>query len=100
LERPAEFHKHLHRRRRCRKRRLPSGQALVKPGPLGEFQPITARPSTAEGRAEVGHLEGDLIVGAFNRSAIVTVFDRASRYLSCGSRTCLKGTAPTPPWPP
>ena len=32
-------------------------------------------------RTEVGHLEGDLIVGAFNRSAIVTVFDRASRQL-------------------
>ena len=35
----------------------------------------------AEARTEVGHLEGDLILGSFNRSAIVTVFDRASRYL-------------------
>ena len=32
-------------------------------------------------RGEVGHLEGDLIVGSFNRSAIATVFDRASRHL-------------------
>jgi len=30
---------------------------------------------------EVGHLEGDLITGAYNRSAIATVFDRASRHL-------------------
>jgi IS30 family transposase len=29
----------------------------------------------------VGRFEGDLILGSFNRSAIVTVFDRASRYL-------------------
>jgi len=32
-------------------------------------------------RTEVGHLEGDLITGAYNRSAIVTVFDRTSRHL-------------------
>jgi IS30 family transposase len=32
-------------------------------------------------RGEVGHLEGDLIVGAYNRTALATVFDRASRYL-------------------
>ncbi|MDA8358786.1 MAG: hypothetical protein M0Z95_21390 [Actinomycetota bacterium] len=29
----------------------------------------------------MGHFEGDLITGAYNRSAIVTVFDRTSRYL-------------------
>ena len=29
----------------------------------------------------VGHLEGDLIIGAANASALVTLFDRASRYL-------------------
>lgn len=45
------------------------------------FQPIGARPEIALARTEVGHLEGDLIVGSFNRSAIVTVFDRASRRL-------------------
>lgn len=75
------LHKHLHRQRRCRKRRLPSGETPARPGPLGAFQPITARPEAAEGRGEVGHLEGDLILGSFNRSALVTVFDRASRYL-------------------
>ena len=32
-------------------------------------------------RGEVGHLEGDLIIGAANASALVTLFDRASRYL-------------------
>ena len=50
-------------------------------GPLGTFRPIAARPPAAVGRGEVGHLEGDLIIGARGASAIITVFDRASRYL-------------------
>jgi len=79
---PRGLHKHLHRRRRSRKHRRPAGETPApKTGPLGEFNPITVRPPTASGRDEVGHLEGDLILGSYNRSAIVTVFDRASRYL-------------------
>jgi IS30 family transposase len=74
------LHKGLHRRRRCRKRRLPAGETPSKTSPLGVFKPIAERPAEADGRAVVGHLEGDLILGSFNRSAIVTVFDRASRY--------------------
>ena len=74
------LHRYLHRRRRCRKRRLPAGETPAKTSPLGAFTPITERPEAAETRSEVGHLEGDLILGSFNRSAIVTVFDRASRY--------------------
>jgi hypothetical protein len=50
----------------------------AKASPLGEFNLIHARPAT---RSEVGHLEGDLIIGSFNRFAIATVFDRASRHL-------------------
>lgn len=38
-----------------------------------------ATPAVAAERSEVGHLEGDRICGSFNRSAIVTLFDRASR---------------------
>lgn len=37
-----------------------------------------------ETRTEVGHLEGDLIIGKGNRSAIITVFDRLSRKLWLG----------------
>ena len=47
--------------------------------PLGLFNPIGARPPQAAERSEPGHFEGDLILGSFNRSAIVTLFDRASR---------------------
>jgi transposase, IS30 family len=79
---PAGLHKGLHRKRRCRKHRLPPGQTPTPPpGPLGTFTPISARPKIAADRVEVGHLEGDLIIGARNASALVTVFDRASRNL-------------------
>jgi transposase, IS30 family len=75
------LHAGLHRHRRCRKHRNPKGYVPVKTGPLGTFNLITVRPAIASTRDEVGHLEGDLIVGAFNRSAIATVFDRASRHV-------------------
>lgn len=76
---PAGLHRHLHRRHRRRKHRRNGDETVVKPGPLGVFQPITARPPEAAGREVVGHLEGDLIIGAKGRSALITVFDRASR---------------------
>lgn len=75
------LHTGLHRRRRCRKRRLPPGAEPAKTSPLGVFNLISARPPIAAERRQVGHLEGDLICGAYNRSAIATVFDRASRHL-------------------
>ncbi len=74
------LHGHLHRRHRCRQHRRPE-DTPAKPGPLGLFNLISLRPPVAAARTEIGHVEGDLIVGSFNRSAIVTVFDRASRYL-------------------
>lgn len=77
---PKGLHVHLHRQRRCRKHRRLPGVEPATTGPLGLFTLIVDRPAIAELRTEVGHLEGDLIVGAFNRSAIVTLFDRASRY--------------------
>lgn len=49
--------------------------------PLGEFRSITQRPSI-EGP---GHWEGDLIVGAGNRSAAVVLTERHSRYTMIGA---------------
>ena len=75
---PAGLHVGLHRRRRCRKHRVFGPKAPAK-SPLGLFNPIGLRPPQAAQRSEPGHFEGDLILGSFNRSAIVTLFDRASR---------------------
>lgn len=68
---------HLRRRRRKPRRAAPPTDTHS----LGVFNPISARPAAAADRSEIGHLEGDLIVGAYNRSALITVFDRHSRYL-------------------
>lgn len=54
---------------------------MVSSHSLGSFNLIGLRPEIATQRVEVGHLEGDLIVGAYNRSAIATMFDRTSRYV-------------------
>ena len=68
---------HLKRRRRKHRGRSP----VVATHSLGSFNLIGLRPEIAAQRIEVGHLEGDLIVGAYNGSAIATLFDRASRYV-------------------
>jgi IS30 family transposase len=79
---PRGLHVCLHRGRRCRKHRKTAGEAAsAGRSPLGEFRPIATRPAIAAQRSEIGHLEGDLILGAANRSAIVTVFDRTSRHM-------------------
>lgn len=69
----------LRLKRRRRKHR--STRPATDTNSLGKFKPISQRPQIAWARTEIGHLEGDLIVGAMNRSAIVTVFDRKSRHL-------------------
>lgn len=67
---------HLKRRRRKnRNTKRPNNSAL------GIICSIHDRPEAALARKEVGHLEGDLIVGANNQSAIITLFDRMTRFL-------------------
>ena len=64
-----------------RKRRKHRGRRSPGSSSLGFYCSIHDRPTRAWDRSEPGHLEGDLIVGAYNRSALITLFERTSRHL-------------------
>jgi IS30 family transposase len=72
--------RHLHRKRSRRKPRCRAKEVPKKLGALGVFNLIGLRPAIAETRVEVGHFEGDLIIGARGRSGVVTLIDRSSRF--------------------
>jgi IS30 family transposase len=78
---PRDLFRCLHRRRRIRVRH---GFRRPQQHWRATQRSISERPQAAQDRAEVGHLEGDLIVGKGQGSALITVFDRHSRHLWLG----------------
>lgn len=51
---------------------------------LGPIAGLALRPAGASGREEPGHWEGDQVKGAFNRSGVVTLVERVTRYTLVG----------------
>lgn len=72
----AGVHRHLPSKRVRRKPRRACSKAL---SPLGIVVTIHDRPDGINQRL-TPHFEGDLICGSFNRSAVVTLVERISRY--------------------
>lgn len=83
---------------------LRSGRACRKPHRTPEHRTsrfvdpmvmISERPAEVADRAVPGHWEGDLIMGAGNQSAIVTLVERATRYVMLGHLPARDHTAET-----
>lgn len=67
------------RTRRHRRRRRHSHQPKTASHFLGPFVSIHDRPASIDDRSEFGHYEGDLIMGARNQTALITLIERVSR---------------------
>ena len=71
----------LYQQLRCqkkRKKRYASGRD--RRGQIVGRRPISERPAHIETRSQVGHWEGDTVIGAAHKQAVVTLVERKSGY--------------------
>jgi IS30 family transposase len=71
----------LYQQLRCqkkRKKRYASGRD--RRGQIVGRRPISERPAHIEARTQIGHWEGDTVIGAHHKQAVVTLVERKSGY--------------------